>query len=82
MEVLIHLTYSLDIAPSDLNLFQSLRNPLNGKNSSSLEDCKRHLEQLFAQKYQKFWQDRIMKLLEKWWEVVKQNSEYVVQESS
>ena len=51
------------------------------KNSNSLEDCKRHLEQLFAQKYQKFWQDRIMKLLEKWWEVVKQNSEYVVQES-
>ena len=66
-EVLIHLTYSLDIAPSDLNLFQSLCNPLNGKNSNSLEDCKRHLEQLFAQKYQKFWQGRIMKLLEKWW---------------
>jgi len=71
----------VDIAPSDLKLFQSLCNPFNGKNSNSLEDCKRHLEQLFAQKYQKFWQDRIMKLLEKWWEVVKQNSEYVVQES-
>ena len=81
-EVLIHLTYSLDIAPSDLSLFQSLHSPLNGKNSNLLEVCKRHLEQLYAQKYQKFWQDRIMKLLEKCWKVVKQNSEYVVQLSS
>ena len=49
-EVLIHLPYSADIAPSDFHLFRSLQNSLNGKNFSSLEDCKRHLEQFFAQK--------------------------------
>ena len=43
-EVLIHLPYSPDTAPSDFHLFWSLQNSLNGKNFNSLEDCKRHLE--------------------------------------
>ena len=50
-EILIHPLYSPDIAPSDFHLFQSLQNSLNGKNFNSLEDCKRHLEQFFAQKH-------------------------------
>ena len=49
-EVLIHPLYSPGIAPSDFHLFRSLQNSLNGKNFNSLEDCKRHLEQFFAQK--------------------------------
>ena len=49
-EVLIHPPYSSDIAPSDFHLFWSLQNSLNGKNFNSLQDCKRHLEQFFAQK--------------------------------
>ncbi|XP_060023970.1 constitutive coactivator of peroxisome proliferator-activated receptor gamma isoform X3 [Lagenorhynchus albirostris] len=49
-EVLIHPLYSPDIAPLDFHLFWSLQNSLNGKNFHSLEDCKRHLEQFFAQK--------------------------------
>ena len=44
LEVLIPLPYSPDIAPSDVHLFCSLKNSLNGKNSNSLEDCKRYLE--------------------------------------
>ena len=64
-EVLIHLPYSADIAPSDFHLFRSLQNSLNGKNFHSLEDCKRHLEQLFVQKDKMFWEDGIMKLPEK-----------------
>ena len=78
-EVFIHLLYSPDIAPSDFHLFQSLQNSLNGKNVNSLEDCKRHLEQFFAQKDKKFWEDGIMKLPEKWQKVVEQKGEYVVQ---
>ena len=58
-EVLIHQPYSPDIAPLDFHLFRSLQNSLNGKNFNSLEDCKRHLEQFFAQKYKKFWEDGI-----------------------
>ena len=64
-EVLIHLLYSPGIAPLDFHLFRSLQNYLNGKNFNSLEDCKRHLEQFFAQKDNMFWEDGIMKLPEK-----------------
>ena len=78
-EVLIHLPYSPDIAHLDLHLFWSLQNSLNGKNFNSLEDCKRHLEQSFAQKDKKFGEDGIMKFPEKWQKVVEQNSKYVVQ---
>ena len=64
-EVLIHLLYSSDYTPLDFNLFWSLQISLNGKNFNSLEDYKRHLEQFFAQKDKKFWEDGIMKLPEK-----------------
>ena len=64
-EVLIHLPGSPDIAPADFHLFWSLQNSLNGKNSNSPEDCKRYLEQFFAQKDKKIWEDEIMKLPEK-----------------
>ena len=45
------------------------------KNFISLEDCKRHLEQFFAQKDKKFWEDGIKKVVwkmsegsgTKWW---------------
>ena len=78
-EVLIHLPYSPDIAPLDFHLLRSLQNSLNGKNFYSLENCKRHLEQFFAQKDKKFWEDGIMKLPEKWQKVVEEKGEYVVQ---
>ena len=54
-------------------LFQSLQNFLNGKNFHFLEDCKRHLEQFFAQKDKKLWEDGITKLPEKWQNIVEQN---------
>ena len=61
-EFLIHLPYSPDIAPLDFLLFQSLQNSLNGEKLNSPEDCKRHLQQFFAQKDKKFWKDEIMRL--------------------
>ena len=78
-EVLIHPPYSPDIATSDFHLFRSLQNSLNGKNVNSLGDCKRHLEQFFAQKDKKFWEDGITKLPEKWQKVVEQKGEYIIQ---
>ena len=74
-EVLIHLSDSPDIAPLDFHLLWSLQNSLNGKNFNFLKDCKRHLEQFFAQKDKKFWEDGIMKLLKKWQKVVGQNGD-------
>ena len=67
--------YSPGIAPLDFHLFWPLQNSFSGKYFNSLEDCKRQLEQCFAQKDKKFWEDGIMKLQK----VVEQNSEYVVQ---
>ena len=78
-EVMNHPPYSPGIAPSSFHLFRSLQNSHNGKNFNSLEDCKRHLEQFFAQKDKKFWEDGIMKLPEKWQKVVEQEGEHVVQ---
>jgi len=40
---------------------------------------KRNLEQFFAQKDKKFWEEGIMKLPGKCQKVVEQNGEYVVQ---
>ena len=48
------------------------------KNCHFLEDCTRHLEQSFVQK-EKFWENGIMELLEKWQKVVKQNNKYIGQ---
>ena len=80
LEDLICLPYSPDIALSNVYLFQSLQNSLNGKNFISLEDVgKSHLEQLFAQKDKNLREDGIMKLPEDLQKVVEQNDEYVVQ---
>ena len=72
-EVLIHLPDSPAIAPLDFHLLWSLQNSLDGKNFNFLKDCKRHLEQFFAQKDKKFWEDGITKLPEKWQNIVEQN---------
>ena len=52
--VVIHSPYSPDIAPLDFHLFHFLQDSVSGKNVNSLEDCKRHLEQFFAQEDKKF----------------------------
>ena len=53
-KVLIHLLYPPGIAPSCFTLFLPLQNSLNGKNFNSLDNCKRHWEQLFAQRDKSF----------------------------
>ena len=62
-EVLIHLLCPPDIAPSGVHLFRSLQNSLHEKISFPWKSLKKHLEQFFAQKDEKFWEDGIMKLL-------------------
>ena len=41
-------------------------------------DYEKYLEQFFAQKDKKFWDDETMKLPGKWQKVVKQNGKYIV----
>lgn len=69
------LRYSPDLTPLDFHLFLSSQNSLNGKKVNSLEDCKKHLEQFFAQEDKKFWRDGLTKLPERWQKVVQQNRE-------
>jgi len=49
-KILMHPSYSSDIAPSDYYLFQSLQNSLNGVKLASKETCENHLKQFFDQK--------------------------------
>jgi len=53
-----------------------LQNSLNGKNSIPWKTVKDTWNSYLLKKINKFWEDRIMKLPEKWKKVVKQNSEY------
>lgn len=77
-DVLPHPPYSPDLAPSDFHLFRSLQNSLKGKNFTSLEACKKHLDQFLAQKTEKFWKDGIFNLPERWRKVIEQNGAYIV----
>ena len=78
-EVLSHPPYSPDLSPSDYHLFPSLQNSLNGKKFTSDEDVKEYLEQFFAKKDHKFFQDGIMTLAERWQKVVEQNGKYITE---
>lgn len=78
-DVLPHPPYSPDIAPSDYHLFRSLQNSLNGKNFDSLDGLKNYLDQFFAEKPGKFWEDGIFKLRERWRKVVEQNGVYIIE---
>ena len=60
-----------------MSIYLSFKNYLNGKNSNSLEDWKRYLEQFFAQKDKEFGEDGIIKSPEKEQKIVKQTGEDV-----
>ena len=77
-EVLIHLLYSPDIESSDLHLFQSLQNSLNGKISIPWKTVKGNWNSSLLKKRKGF-EKMELKLPEKWQKVVQQNGEYVVQ---
>ena len=75
----MHPPYSLDLAPSNYHLFQSLKNSLNGVKLASKEACENHhLVQFFTQKSQKFYNDEIMIEPEKWQKVIDQNGTYII----
>ena len=65
-EVMLHPTYSPDLAPSNYYLFRSFQNSLNGKTFNDDEAVKSHLDQFFADKDQKSYEGGMMKLPERW----------------
>lgn len=78
-EVLMHPPYSPDIAPSDYHLFRSLQNSLDGKKLANKRAAENHVAKFFADKPQKFYNDGIMKLPEKWQKIIDNNGQYVLQ---
>jgi len=76
--VLPHPAYSPDLAPSDYYLFRSLQNSMNGKTFNNEETVKEHLDWFFADKPQTFYERGIMKLVERWQEVINKNSQYII----
>lgn len=77
-DVLPHPPYSPDLAPSDYHLFRSLQNSLNGKSFADQTAVKTYLDQFFASKSQTFYESGIMKLVERWQEVINKNGEYIM----
>ena len=77
-DVLPHPPYSPDLAPSDYHLFRSLQNSLNGKSFADQTAVKTNLDRFFASKPQTFYESGIMKLLERWQEVINKNGEYII----
>lgn len=77
-EQLSHPPYSPDLAPSDFHFFRSLQHFFTGTNFKTLEDCKKHLDQFISEKSEKFFQDGIFKLPQRWEQVVQQDGSYVI----
>ncbi|KAF2363023.1 Renal dipeptidase family [Trinorchestia longiramus] len=65
-EVLPHLPYSPDLAPSDFHLFRSLQKSLNGKEFDSDEDVKSFLDIFFTNKEPTFFEQGIKNLSNRW----------------
>ena len=78
LAVLISLPYSPDIAPSDVHLFCSLKNSLNGIKFQFPGRLQKALGTVLCSKRQKVL-GRIMKLPENWQKIVEQNGKYIFQ---
>ncbi|GBO16507.1 hypothetical protein AVEN_168229-1 [Araneus ventricosus] len=47
-DIVLHLPYCPDLAPSDFYMFRNLQNTLMGKKFSYLEDWKKHLQHFLS----------------------------------
>lgn len=77
-DVLPHPAYSPDLTPSDYHLFRSLQNSMNGKTFDNEKTVKKHLDWFFHDKPQMFYERGIMKLVERWQEVINKNGQYII----
>jgi histone-lysine N-methyltransferase SETMAR len=71
-----HPPYSPDLAPSDFHLFRSLQHYLKGKRFENINEMQESLEEFFDSKDAEFYRRGIMKLPEKWEEVIEVDGEY------
>ncbi|CAK9828010.1 Mariner Mos1 transposase [Anthophora retusa] len=76
-ELLPHPPYSPDLAPSDYHLFRSMQHFLSGKNFNNSEDVKSALNEYFNSKSQKFFENGIRKLTDRWEKVIETDGQYI-----
>jgi len=77
-DVLRHPPYGPDLAPSDNHFFRALQNSLDGKKLADRDATENYLAKFFDNKPQKFYNDGIMKLSEKWQKVIDNNGHYIL----
>jgi hypothetical protein len=75
-EVLPHVAYSLDLAPSDYHLFQSLQHHLADTHFKTVEEVRKSIDDFIASKPPYFFRDGIRQLPERWSKVIENNGEY------
>jgi len=73
----LHPSYNPDLA-SDYHLFRFLQNSLNAVKLTTKKACDNHLSQFFGQKSQKFYNNGIIVLSQKWRNIVEENGIYLV----
>jgi histone-lysine N-methyltransferase SETMAR len=66
IELLLHPTFSPDLAPSDYYLFRSMAQFLRGKKFKSLADLEVAVEEFFASEDKEWFYQAFMELAEKW----------------
>jgi hypothetical protein len=64
------------LAPSDFHLFRSLQHFLKGRRFENIDEMGEALEEFFDSKDAEFYRRGIMKLPEKWEEVIEVDGEY------
>jgi len=77
-DVLPHPAYSPDLAPSNYHLFRSLQNSMNGKSFKDKKTLKRHLDCFFTDRPKTFYEDGIIKLVERWQKVIDKKGQYII----
>jgi histone-lysine N-methyltransferase SETMAR len=77
-EILDHLPYSPDLAPSDHHLFRSLQNHLNNKNFVRFKEVNNAILAYFESKPRSFYKAGIEKLVIRWEMVIASNGNYII----
>jgi histone-lysine N-methyltransferase SETMAR len=80
-EVLSYPPYSPDLAPSDYHLLRSHQNSLDGRRFETFENLKNYIKTIFNSKLSEFYWRGISQLTERWEKVVREQGQYIFDES-
>ncbi|EFN81801.1 Histone-lysine N-methyltransferase SETMAR, partial [Harpegnathos saltator] len=75
-EILSHVAYSPDLAPSDYHLFPSVGRALAEQRFTSYENVRKWLDDWFASKKQQFFWRGIHKLSDRWEKCLASDGQY------